>query len=130
MQTYYKIVRVEKLGGKLFRASMNAYLFGENFDKMYIPEEWVDADPLFLSQGFGLCVFDNFKDDRFGLEFQLDVELWECHAKPMKINYCPFRCSILHRIGDANQLKNYTYNLKWPHGTVLVESVKLTKRII
>ncbi len=129
METYYKVVRVVKHGRSEIKTSLFADYLPAKLHLVYKYNRWVHADPVLLDQGFGICVFNNY-DDADYLYQDVDVEkpeIWECKITPMK-NPKSRRCELLKEYIDYNNIDK-TAILFWPKGTVLAESIKLTKRM-
>ncbi len=133
MQKYYKIVRIEYKNGRNIKFSVSSWELDKTLTIVYKCNRWVHADPALLEQGFGLCVFDDLNT---AMNFLAGDEIWECKIVPME-NPSPKRLSLLKN-KDIVATWKYYYKLnlqkhaseKWPKGTVLAKSVKLTKKIV
>ncbi len=135
MQKFYKVVKCHKNednSRKHTKVSCKADYLSDQLVVTYERKKWIYANPFLLEKGFGLCVFDNLD---MAMGFAMDgwcydnVELWECDIKPMA-NPSPFRCSLYSKPSiNFSFLDDKRCRENWPNHTVLVEAVRLTKRV-
>jgi hypothetical protein len=106
--------------------------------RRYIPNEWTEAHPKMLELGLGLAGFKTLQDavdyDCPSYFTKRDLEIWECESFRIKAN----KASKWLESGCFASIKTFKKLLEddevgdlvpWPKGTVLVEKVKLLRRV-
>ncbi len=130
MQKFYKVVthfNINHNSRKYKKVSLTAGSLNDQLVVVYERKKWVYANPFLLEKGFGLCVFDNLD---MAIVFADRDELWECDIKPMTNTPSPFRCPLCVKKDNLSFLDDKRYcSEDWPNHTVLVEAVRLTKRV-
>jgi len=99
------------------------------WEKVYDPGVWTYLPSQVIDAGYGLCVFTNESDARdFGVG--ANQELWECEVGGVFVGLPIFGLAYLElNLEDGTRSPLHTNRLDWPRGTVMVERVKLTRRI-
>lgn len=123
----FKVVELSKNG--CYTSAIIGHLGSKTLGRIYPERTWVSADKAAIKSGYGLLVFDNYKDAQQFASKWPKTAIFTCHVKgPMKlpairINTCRGDDLALEDFELENHLQG------WPNGTAMYKEVKLVDRI-
>ncbi len=95
----------------------------------YVKGKWMKAPEWLAGLGYHLLVYKTLEEaveDCLMLNFMCSCEIWKCRVKGIIKNMPP--------AGSTDKLAHghlYAANFyRWPVGTVMVQSLKLTKKVL
>ena len=131
---YYKVVHKHN-DGFYYSAMYTEMMMLEVYDLItgYPVGQWVEADPVALSYGYGLCVFTSLETAREFVEFS-PSSVFECEVGSVleylpRWGYTDVQLKIRYPDDDPMPTPPEIRHNAWPRDTVMVSKVKLIKEV-